>query len=108
MFLMPFGVVLSNGRENEAGQSILEQGQFESILAPMPRLRHLMIAALGMTVGHRHHIEAQAITQLRLDKFSSPTFMRGEYIYNKIDESTQEAFISARGFFPSSPGGRTA
>ncbi|RSL68981.1 hypothetical protein CEP54_002538 [Fusarium duplospermum] len=50
MFLTSFAVVLSNGRENEAGQAILDQRQFSSVLASMHCLRHLMLEAHGMAV----------------------------------------------------------
>ncbi|KAL2682421.1 hypothetical protein Neosp_006872 [[Neocosmospora] mangrovei] len=48
IFLTSFGLVLSNGREGEVGQGILEQGQLGSVLSAMPRLQHLVLEAHGM------------------------------------------------------------
>ncbi|RMJ18616.1 hypothetical protein CDV36_001697 [Fusarium kuroshium] len=50
MCLTSFGMVLSNGRNSEAGQTIMSQGQFGSVLASMPCLRYLMLEAHGMPV----------------------------------------------------------
>lgn len=48
IFLTSFGLVLSNGRQGEVGQSILEQGQLGSVLSAMPRLQHIVLEAHGM------------------------------------------------------------